>query len=150
VLRNQFDRLVKAVTLFKDVGNSAGSINPPEFKTQHEQPPKTMFNRIRNSSSSLHLPRILTGSVEKPAMLRIPFTVQNLDDRRRPFTRRLRAHLRFVARSQVRHRKSRAICKHLEPQRTVLDRLARCDHVQRGLARTVRLGFHIIPDACRI
>jgi hypothetical protein len=28
VLRDQFDRLVKAVTLFKDVGNAAGSIDP--------------------------------------------------------------------------------------------------------------------------
>jgi hypothetical protein len=28
VLRDQFDRLVKAITLFKDVGNAAGSIDP--------------------------------------------------------------------------------------------------------------------------
>jgi hypothetical protein len=28
VLRGQFDRLVKAITLFKDVGNAAGSIDP--------------------------------------------------------------------------------------------------------------------------
>jgi hypothetical protein len=28
VLRDQFDQLVKAITLFKDVGNAAGSIDP--------------------------------------------------------------------------------------------------------------------------
>jgi hypothetical protein len=28
VLRDQFDRLVKAITLFKDIGNAAGSIDP--------------------------------------------------------------------------------------------------------------------------
>lgn len=83
-------------------------------------------------------------------MLRIPLTVQNLDYRRRPFARRLRAILRIIMRSQVRHRKSRTICKHLKPLPTILDRLTRCNHVQRRLTRTVLHAFNIIPGGCRI
>ena len=83
-------------------------------------------------------------------MLRIPLTVQNLDHRRRPFTRRLRATLGIIVRSQVRHREPRTIRKDLEPQLTVVDRLARCDHVQRRLARTVLYCFEAVPARCRI
>ena len=83
-------------------------------------------------------------------MLGVPLTVQNLDDWGRPFARRLRAIVHVVMRSQVRHRKSGTICKHLEPLPTKLDRLARGYHIQRSLARTVVHAFDVVPHGCRI
>lgn len=86
----------------------------------------------------------------KLAMLGVPFTVQNLNDRLRPLARRLRAVLCIVVRTQVRHCKSRTIRKHLEAQLAVLDHLARGDHVQRGLARAVLHAFKFGPGICWI
>ena len=101
-----------------------------------------------NSSSHLNqLPRILAADMEKFAMLRIPFTVQDRDHWCSAFARGLRALGRCVVWSQVGDSEARTVSEDLEALAAIYHGLTHCNHIQSSLARTIGHGYHVV--ACR-